>query len=74
MPEFMQKKLAHKTQKLQKVAKKGLKSDLLFRTGSVFKIIKIGDIFKMGPQASKMRPWPPKSTQNHESDRPKSRK
>ena len=74
MPEFMQKKLTHKTQKMLKTVEKGSQKGLLFRTGSVFKIMKIRDIFKMGPQASKMSPWPPKSTQNHESDRPKSRK
>ena len=74
MPEFMQKKLAHKTQKMLKSVEKGSQKGLVFRAGSVFKIMKIRDIFKMGPQASKMSPWPPKSTQNHESDRPKSRK
>ena len=47
------------------------KSDLFFRTGTVFKITKIRDIFKMGPQASKMSPWAPKIIQNHESGRPK---
>ena len=51
-----------------------LKNDLLFRAGSVLKITKIRDIFKIGPQVSKMSPWPPKMTQNHKSDHPKSRK
>ena len=64
MPEFMQKKLAHKTQKMLKSVEKGSQKGLLFRTGSVFKIMKIRDIFKMGPRASKMSPWPPKSSQN----------
>ena len=72
--EFMQKKLTHKTQKMLKSVEKGSQKGLGFRAGNVFKIITIRDFFKMGPQASKMSPWSPKSTQNHESDRPKSRK
>ena len=64
MSEFMQKKLAHKTQKMLKSVEKGSQKGLGFRAGSVFKIKKIRDIFKMGPQASKMSPWPPKSSQN----------
>ena len=44
------------------------KGDYPFRAGSVLKITKIRDIFKMGPQASKMSPWAPKITTNHESD------
>ena len=43
------------------------KNDLVFRIGSVSKITKISDFFKMGPQASKMSPRASKITQNHEN-------
>ena len=74
-----QEKWALKKTSKNNTAKSGLlvdfdlKSELGVRARNVFKITKIRDIFKMGPQASKMSPWAPKITQNHESDHPKSR-
>ena len=55
-------------------SKRDLKSDCPFRPGIVSKVTKIRDILKIGPRASKMSPRAPKTTQNHESDHPKSRK
>ena len=51
-----------------------IKKGLDFRGGSVIKITKIRDVFKMGPQVSKLSPRAFKTTQNHESDNPKSKK
>ena len=62
MPEFMQKKLAHKTQKMLNSVEKASQKGLFFRIGSVSKIIKIRDFFKMGPQTSKMSPRASKIT------------
>ena len=50
-----------------KSIKNDLKKGLVFRGGKVSKITKIRGIFKMGPQASKMRPRASKITQNHEN-------
>ena len=58
----LKKTLKNNTAKSGLLVDFDLKSGLVFRTGNVFEITKIRDIFKMGPQASEMKFWPSKIT------------
>ena len=56
-----------------KSIKNYLKKEVPFRSANVYKITKITEIMKIGPQASKIAPRASKITKNHDSDLPKSR-
>ena len=67
MPEFMQKKLAHKTQTMLKSVEKGSQKGLGFRIGSVSKIMKNPRFLQNGPPGFQNEPRASKITQNHEN-------